>query len=81
VSTTEELLERKSRGYGLESREYCRRDSSRWPRGTLYPQKVGTDFAGKRQSLGRYISLVCCHGVPLPPFKVLTTLDCFGFEP
>jgi hypothetical protein len=24
---------------GLESREYGRRDSSRWPRGTLYPQK------------------------------------------
>jgi hypothetical protein len=32
VSTTEELL-------GIENREYGRRDSSRWPRGTLYPQK------------------------------------------
>jgi hypothetical protein len=28
VSTTEELLERKSSGSGLESREYSRRDSS-----------------------------------------------------
>jgi hypothetical protein len=29
VSTTEELLERKSNGSGLESREYGRRDPSR----------------------------------------------------
>jgi hypothetical protein len=29
VSTTEELLGRKSSGSGLESREYVRRDSSR----------------------------------------------------
>jgi hypothetical protein len=39
VSTNEELLGRKSSGSGLESREYGRRDSSRWPRDTLYPQK------------------------------------------
>jgi hypothetical protein len=25
---------------GLESREYGRRDPLRWPRGTLYPQKL-----------------------------------------
>jgi hypothetical protein len=25
---------------GLESREYDRRDPPRWPRGTLYPQKL-----------------------------------------
>jgi hypothetical protein len=42
---------------GLESREYGRRDSSRWPRGTLYPQKVGTNFTDKWRSLGRYSSL------------------------
>jgi hypothetical protein len=29
VSTIEELLERKSSGYGLESREYGHRDPSR----------------------------------------------------
>jgi hypothetical protein len=29
VSTTEELLERKSRGFGLENREYGREDPSR----------------------------------------------------
>jgi hypothetical protein len=35
VSSTEELLGRKSSGSGLEIREYGHRDSSRWPRGTL----------------------------------------------
>jgi hypothetical protein len=40
VSTTEELLGRKSSGSGLEIREYGRRDPSRYPRGTFYPQKL-----------------------------------------
>jgi hypothetical protein len=40
VRTIEELLERKSSGSGLENREYGHRDPSRWPRGTLYPQKL-----------------------------------------
>jgi hypothetical protein len=31
---------KKSSGSGLEIRDYCRRDPSRWPRGTLYPQKL-----------------------------------------
>jgi hypothetical protein len=39
VSTVDELLERKS-GSGQESREYVRRNPSRWPRGTLYPQEL-----------------------------------------
>jgi hypothetical protein len=39
VRTTVELFGRNSGGSGLESREYGHRDSSRWPRGTLYPQK------------------------------------------
>jgi hypothetical protein len=42
VSTTEELLGRKSSGSCLENREYGRRDPSRWPRGSLYPQKLAT---------------------------------------
>jgi hypothetical protein len=40
VGTVEELLGRKSSGSGPETREYRRRDPSRWSRGTLYPQKL-----------------------------------------
>jgi hypothetical protein len=40
VSTNEELLERKNGGSGPESREYCRRDPSRWPCSTLNMQKL-----------------------------------------
>jgi hypothetical protein len=40
VSTTKELLERKNSVSDLESREYGCRDLSRWPHGTLYPQKL-----------------------------------------
>jgi hypothetical protein len=38
VSTTEELLGKKSNGSYVENREYGCRDPSHWPRGTLYPQ-------------------------------------------
>jgi hypothetical protein len=40
MSTIEELLGRNSSCSGRESREYGRRDPSRWPRGTLYPQTL-----------------------------------------
>jgi hypothetical protein len=40
VSTTEELLDRKVAGFGLQNREHGRRDPSRCPRGSLYPQKL-----------------------------------------
>jgi hypothetical protein len=40
VSTTEELLGRKSSGFSLEIREYGRRDPSRLPRVTRYPQSL-----------------------------------------
>jgi hypothetical protein len=38
--TIEKLLGRNSSGSGLENREYGRRDPLRWPRDTLYPQKL-----------------------------------------
>jgi hypothetical protein len=40
VSTIEELLERKSSGFGLEGQEYGRKEPSHWPRGAHYPQKL-----------------------------------------
>jgi hypothetical protein len=40
VSKTEELLGRNSSGSGLENREYGRGDPLRWPRDTLYRQKL-----------------------------------------
>jgi hypothetical protein len=40
VTTIEEILERNSSGSGLENRYYGRKDPSRCPRDTLYPQKL-----------------------------------------
>jgi hypothetical protein len=51
-------VKKKSSGCGLERRQYGHRDPSRWPTWPLlYPQKVFTNFADKRGSLGRYSSL------------------------
>jgi hypothetical protein len=55
MSTIEELLERKSSDSGLESREYDRRDLSRWPRSTLYPQKMALNSP---TSGGRSVGIV-----------------------
>jgi hypothetical protein len=53
VSTTEELLGRKSSGSSLEIRGYGRRDPSRLPRCTLYPQKFAlTSPASGGRSVG-----------------------------
>jgi hypothetical protein len=53
VGTTEELLERKSSGSGLETRDHGRRDPSRWPRGTLYPQTLAlTSLTSGGRSVG-----------------------------
>jgi hypothetical protein len=55
VSTTEELLDKTSSGSCLENREYCRRDPSRWPRVTLYPQKLAITSP---TSSGRSVGIV-----------------------
>jgi hypothetical protein len=55
VSTIEELLERKSSGSGLQNREYGRRDVSRLPRCSLYPQKLALT---KPTSGGRSVGIV-----------------------
>jgi hypothetical protein len=50
VSTNEELLGRNGSSSGLESREYGHGDPLRWPRDTLYPQKLAlnTQTSGGR---------------------------------
>jgi hypothetical protein len=55
VNTIEELLERKSSGSSLESREYGRSDPSLWPSGTLYPQKLALTSP---TSSGRLVGIV-----------------------
>jgi hypothetical protein len=52
VSTIEELLGRKSSCSSLENREYGRRNSSRWPRGTLYSQKLVLTSQTSGSSIG-----------------------------
>jgi hypothetical protein len=55
VSTTEDLLGRKSSGSGLETSEYGRRDQLCWALNTLYPQKLALTSP---TSSGRFVGIV-----------------------
>jgi hypothetical protein len=57
VGTTEELLERKSSGFDLESREYGPEGSVTLTTWHPLSVKVSTILADKLRSLGRYSSL------------------------
>jgi hypothetical protein len=73
MSTIEELLGRKSSGSGLEIREYSRWDPWRWPRDTLYPQKLA--LSDKRRLLGRCSSLAGLVLVASQEVSILTLCD------
>jgi hypothetical protein len=55
VRITEELLEWKSSGSGQENRVNNRGDPLRWPRDTLYPQKLALTWP---TSGGRSVGIV-----------------------
>jgi hypothetical protein len=54
VNTIEELLGRKSSCFGLENRQYDRGCPLRWPRDTVYPQKLALT---SRTSGGRSVGI------------------------
>jgi hypothetical protein len=63
VSTIEELLERKSSGSGLESRDYGRRDPPRRSPVILYPQKLSLTLP---TSGGRSVGIVIVIVIVIP---------------
>jgi hypothetical protein len=76
VSTTEELLGRKSSGSGLENQDYDWRDPSRLPRDTLYPQKLaGTSPTNG----GRSVGILCSRtqATEFSPYNSVSHLSFF----
>jgi hypothetical protein len=68
ASTIEDLLERKSSGSDLENRDYGRRNPSRWPRGTLFPQNLAltSQRSGARSiRILRSRTLELRNGIPI----------------
>jgi hypothetical protein len=64
VRITEELLEWKSSGSGVENRINASRDPLRWPRDTLYPQKLAlTSPTSGGSSAGIVHLRTTSHGV------------------
>jgi hypothetical protein len=81
VSTTVELRERKSSCSGLESREYGRRNPSRWLRGTLYPQKLTLTSPTSGSRSGTHVTefsfLYHILNIPPPHFNILDLFNRF----
>jgi hypothetical protein len=77
VSTIKELLEWKISASDLENRDYGRRDSSRWPRGTLYPQKLVLTLP---TSGGPSVGIVHSRtqATEFSFYSILYTTTCFG---
>jgi hypothetical protein len=74
VSTIEELFTRKDRDFGLENSEYGREDPLRWPRDTLYPQKLAltSPISGSRSVVWFLFCLYllsCTHEAEWSPFQ------------
>jgi hypothetical protein len=77
LSTIEVLLGRNSSGSGLENREYGRRDSLRWPRNTLCPQKLALTSP---TSGGRSVGIVRLR-TKVTEFVVCLFVCLFIFQP
>jgi hypothetical protein len=75
VCTIEELLGRKSSDSGLESREYGRRDPSRLPRGSLYPQNL---ILTSPISGGRSVGIVLSRTQATEFYGVSNSVTFFG---
>jgi hypothetical protein len=75
VSTIEELLGKNSSGSGLENREYGRGDQLRWPRDTLYPQKLALTSP---TSGGRSVGIVRLRTKATEFFNNNTSTNCYS---